>query len=379
MKKPKIKILFLINTLTGGGAEKVLVDLVNNLNQDKFEITVQTVVDRGVHKIHLSQDIHYKSINNIKNPFLCKIWLYLTSFVLPSNLVYYFFIKSNYDYEVAFLEGVPTKLIAASTNNETKKIAWVHTDMSENYGHEKVFRDVNVHKLCYNRFDTIFCVSESVKEGFKKLFGQFRNLEVLYNPIDNKSILTKSKEIVNDLFIPGCVKLITVGRLCEQKGFDRLLSACNKLVIEKHNFVLWILGEGELQEVLENYVAKYNLEKNVFFLGFKENPYKYINAADFFICSSIIEGFSTVVTESVIIGTPVLTTDCPGMKEILGDSLYGLIVPNSTDGIYVGIKTLLTDNSIYLKYQNAVKRRMDYFQLSQRMKEIEIKFQMNHA
>ncbi|WP_133440985.1 glycosyltransferase [Chryseobacterium salivictor] len=374
MNNPKIKILFLINTLTGGGAEKVLVDLVNNLNPEKYDVTVQTVFDKGVNKKYLKPEIRYKTINRFQSELLTLIWGYLVSFVLPARLIYRIFIKENYDYEVAFLEGVPTKLIAASTNINSKKYAWVHTDMSMNYGLEKVFKTLEDHKRSYKQFENIFCVSESVKEGFIKLFGWFENLSVIYNPVDNINILSKANETLIEVAIPDCIKFVAIGRLTEQKGFERLLTACNKLVVEKYNFSLWVLGEGEQREVLEKYILNNNLQNHVFLLGFHENPYKFIKAANYFVSSSYTEGFSTVVTESVIIGTPVITTDCAGMKEILGESEFGLIVPNSTEGLYEGLKKLLTNKEIYLKYNEAVKKRKDYFQLSQRMKEIETEF-----
>ena len=368
----KIKILFLINTLTGGGAEKVLVDLVNNLNAEKYDITVQTVVNRGVHLQSLGKHIHYKSINTIKNKWLSNLWLYMVNFILPPSIVYRLFIKGDYDYEVSFLEGVPTKLLSASTSRKSKKYAWVHTDLSACYGHEKVFPDIKRHIECYKKYNKIFCVSKSAKEGFIKLFGITENVSVLYNPVDNIKIKELAKEPVEDIIIPDVVKLISVGRLTYLKGYDRLLEVCAKLKNEDNlKFQLWLLGEGEDKSALEKYILNNDLSDYVKLEGFKINPYKYIDKSDIFICSSITEGFSTVVTEAVILEKVLVTTDCAGMKEILGNSEYGLIVENSVDGLYYGIRQILEDRNSYLYYKNKVRERSRDFQLQKRIKEIE--------
>lgn len=379
-----IKILFLINTLGGGGAEKVLTDLVNNLPSDKYRVTVQTVIDTGTYRKALTSGVRYRSLNRIKIPLFCKIWTYLINFVIPPAWTYWCGIAGGYDYEVAFLEGVPTKLLAAGRNRTGRKYAWVHTDMSVYYGHEKVFRSIRKHAACYAKYDRIFCVSESVKEGFLKLFGEF-NLplqpEVVYNPVDVDAIKLLKNVDDGTLPVKDRFTFVSVGRLSGPKSYLRLLHACKNLRETcSVPFSLWILGEGEEREKLETCIRENALQENVRLLGFHKNPYKYMGRADAFVCSSVTEGFSTVVTEAIVLGIPVVTTDCAGMKEILGDSEYGLIVPNSEEGLYRGMASFLTNPEVYAHYRRQAALRSPAFSLEERMSKIELLFnQPYHA
>ena len=123
------KILFFINTLNGGGAEKALVDMVNHLDPEKFQITVQTFLDTGVYKAALGEHIQYKSILKQKHPVIKRICSAVLTRILPPKILYNLFVKADYDYEIAYLEGFPTKIIASSTNQKSYKIGWLHTDL----------------------------------------------------------------------------------------------------------------------------------------------------------------------------------------------------------------------------------------------------------
>lgn len=371
----KNKILFLINTLTGGGAEKVLVDVVNNIDTEKNVITVQTVADDGIYKDALKENINYKTIIKFKNPFLKKLFTYVINFIVPPKITYKIFIKCDYDYEVAFLEGIPTKLLSCSTNEKSKKISWVHTDLFNNFlGHEKLFKSFETYIECYRKYDEIICVSESVKQGFLKKFGNFENLKVIYNPCDDKKILECSLE--NQTIIPNdnVFKIVTVGRLCEQKGYDRLLRIHNKLIHEEYFHKLYILGEGNKRTELEQYIADNNLSETVNLLGFHKNPYKYMKACDLFVCSSYAEGYSTAVTEALILKIPVVSTNCSGAEELLEYGKYGIVTSNSEEELYNGIKSILADKNLYLKYKNMAVERSNDFKLEKFIKIIEKNF-----
>ena len=366
----KKKLLFLINTLTGGGAEKVLCDLVNNLDKEKYDITVQTIVDIGIHKESLGSHIKYKTINKFKNGLLRKIFSYSINFIIPSKITYKLFIKGKYDYEIAFLEGVPTKLLSVS--EAPVKYAWVHIDLFEFYnGHEKVFPTLQKNIDCYKKYNNIICVADSTKSGFIKKFGFFDNLIVKYNIVDDVSVKEKSAEAVTEIVIPQKLKLVTVGRLTYQKGYDRLLEVHKRLIAEGFSYELWIIGEGTDLEKLECYINKYNLSETVKLLGFQKNPYKFIKNADLFVCSSRAEGFSLVVAEALILSTPVISTNCAGPDELLGNGEYGLLAENSVEGLYDGLKELLSNNDRIIHYKKQAELRSKDFRLEKSIAEIE--------
>ena len=139
----KKRILFLINTLNGGGAEKVLVDTVNNINPDKFDVTLCTLSDRGIYQNSLKEHVNYKSIDGIfKNKIIKKFFRLFIFRLLSDKYIYRLFIKDNYDVEIAFLEGKPTKILSYSNNSN--KIAWVHLDMWNFYNEMELINDLKI-------------------------------------------------------------------------------------------------------------------------------------------------------------------------------------------------------------------------------------------
>ena len=157
----KNKILFLINTLSSGGAEKALVDIVNNLDNNKFDITVQTIFNEGPYIKDLNKNINYKTILKNTNTKIGNILKkVLVKYIKKSKciLLYNIFIKRDYDIEVSFLEGIPTKILGGKRDKNIKKITWVHTDMFENFEAQNFFKNFNNHKECYLNFNKIICV-----------------------------------------------------------------------------------------------------------------------------------------------------------------------------------------------------------------------------
>ena len=139
------------------------------------------------------------------------------------------------------------------------------------------------------------------------------------------------------------------------------IECCRKLRDENYCFELWILGEGEEQLYLEEMIRKYRLNDQISLTGFILNPYPYIKDADILVCSSRYEGMSTVITEGLILGKAIVTTDCTGMQELLGDSEYGLITEESTEALYFGIKQMLDRPELIVVYSQKAKQRGDVF------------------
>ena len=367
----KKKILFLIECFAGGGVEKVFIDLINNMDISKYDITVMSIWDYGVRKKDLRKDVRYKSIfPNIKG-----ISRVFHNFVEKSDgkLLYKLGIREKYDIEIAFIEGRATKIIGASTNPNSKKIAWVHIDLSQGHWTSMVFnKSLEREKECYKRFNDIIFVSNSAKEGFKKLFGDdFDNLQVKYNPIIAGDVIKKSQEVIDDIEKPKDKKLlVTSGRLVSQKGYESLLEVCNRLNKDKLDYELWILGEGWARPKLEELIDKYKLS-NVKLLGFKENPYKYIKQGDLFVCSSKNEGFSLVIAEAMILGLPVISTNCSGPNELLNFGEYGFMVENTEEALYEGLKEILRDEEMLRYYIEKSKERINFFNYKDRINDIE--------
>ena len=364
-KSPKLvskrKVLFLIHTLGGGGAEKVLVDTVNKLDRNKFDITVMTVINTGVNRDKICKDINYRTIvsppkflfsssasgsmsagNGLKVRVFGFIYNTIWKF-MPLRLVHKLYIGDSYDTEIAFLEGISAKIIAASGNKNSKKYGWIHIDFSNEHKSRHVFVSKRAEHKTYHKFDRLFCVSKNTRDGFLRTVGDVDNVDVLHNIVDFDDVFNKAKEKIDDKGGAGSegISLVTVGRLSYQKGYDRLLRVVKRLNSEKALFHLDIIGDGPDKDALKAYIEDNNLS-NVKLLGFQKNPYKYIANADMFVISSRAEGFSTVMTESIAVGTPVLSTRVSG-SEILPEEL---VVENGEQGIYNGLLEILQDTKV---------------------------------
>ena len=370
------KVMFMIESMIVGGAEKALINLVNNLDKEKYDITVISMYKYSVYdgyehnfKELFNKNIKVKYLLDNSNKFNYRLFNFLYN-KLPKIWFYKFFIKEKYDIEVAFYEGFPTTFLAHSTNKNSKKIAWLHTDSNNAFGNFNEIQ-LNETKDIYEKFDLVVGVAKSVCDSFENIFGLKEKLKVQYNIFENNKIITKSKEDIDENLKNNKFKLISVGRLIPIKGYERLLKCIKKLKEDNLEFELWIVGDGSEKSKLEKYIIENDLNDVVKLLGFQDNPYKYIVECDLFVCSSLAEGFSTVVAEAIILGKPIITTRCSGMDELVGEDNCGLITENNEDSLYDGLKKILTNNKLYEELTNNSKKKAKFFEAENMINEIE--------
>lgn len=366
-------ILFFMETVDFGGAETVFTNIIKNINKSKFCIKVVTERDHELFtdeiKAAVPYDCFIKTERSAVRDFWNKIVIKL-SLVLSEKNIRKYFIRGNYDVEVAFCEGYSTKIIGNSGKRNCKKIAWVHTDVIKNPWSEKIFGSAEEEKKCYEKFDAIVCVAETMKESFIKKYGMAEKVHVLYNPLDFESVIKKSAEKTDFNFGDG-MKFVLAGTFIKIKGFDRFVKVCKRLKDDGEHFSALIMGDGEEKENIKKIIAETNLGDTVKILDFQTNPYKYIAHSDVYVCSSYAEGYSTAVSESVALNVPVITTECSGMREIFGENECGIICENSEDGLYNAMKKVLNDPSLLKKFSAEEKKRANDFSLKKRMKTIE--------
>lgn len=352
------KILFLIHDLGQGGAEKVLVNLVNNMDRTKFDISVTVLFGGGVNEQFLKKDIHYHAVFKRMIPGNSKLMKLLT----PEQL-HRLCVKEHYDIEVSYLEGPSARIISGCRDKDTKLVSWIHVEQHTMENLSRSFRSSEEAIQCYERFDKIVCVSDSVRKDFCGILDYKKPCEVLYNTVESEKILEKAKEKIENFEDADDFRLIAVGTLKESKGYERLLRIISRLKQEGLKIHLYILGIGPLQERMEEYIRKNLLEKTVTLLGYDVNPYKYVAKSDLFVCASYAEGFSTAATEALIVGTPVCTVEVSGMKEMLGDNNeYGVVVENDEEALYQGIKRFLDDPELLERYREKAKERGRIFE-----------------
>lgn len=339
------KLLFMIPNLGHGGAEKVLVNLVNHMDKTKFDITVMTLYDEGVNKKFLAPHIKYKSCFRKSFKGISHTLKLFSPYRWYSLLVH-----EEYDIVVSYLEGQTARIVSGCPNSNTKLISWIHVEQHSEKNAARSFRTIKEMKKCYGRFDRTVCVSEYVKNDFLSIVP-VKSVAVLYNTIESEKILLSSNEKIDNIYFSDKeIKLCGIGTLKKSKGFDRLLKVHSRLKKQGYPIHTYILGEGPDRSKLERLAEKLGISESVTFLGYQINPYKYLRKSDIFVCTSFAEGFSTAATEALIVGTPVCTVEVSGMKEMLGEkNEYGIVTDNSTKAFYIGLKRLL-DSPIELEY-----------------------------
>ncbi len=368
----KHKVLFLIESFIVGGAERVLLNLVNAMDKERFDVTVMAVFKQSVYEGYncqfadaLDPSVHYHYL--VDNSSKWKYRLFNVAFNrLPKKWIHRWMIGSGYDTEVAFYEGLPTLFLAHSSNKKSKKIAWLHygngfVNLSEN--------DLHSFSSLYDKYDTVVGVSKGVSQNFKNKIGLSEKVFTLYNLIDEEEIIRKSK-LFDVPRIESGVSFISVGRLCEVKGFDRLLHVCKSLKEEGYSFHLNIIGAGDNLS-LEHIIRDDSMEGYVQLLGNQDNPMPYVRSADWFVCSSRAEAFGMAILESMLIGTPIISTECSGTEELLGENEYGIRCENSEKGLYNAMKHVLEHPDLRKIYSDKALQKGTSFHKKELLAKIE--------
>lgn len=292
-KRKKKKIIFGITSLCIGGAERVLVDIVKEL-QNVYDITVFTIYGNGEFEKELKgTNVKLKTIFKKQREEYGYIARKIVTTIYRCfyNIIYELHIKNIYDIEVAFLEGPITRLFANSSN--ANKIAWVHTNMSLYYETTKYSkRKRKIDEKIYERYNTIVFVSKDSRENFIKTFPN-NNIrrKVIYNFIDQKRIERKSREIEPYEIEPNIPSIVVVARLTKAKALDRLIEVHKRLIKDRIMHNIYIIGDGEERKNLEEKIKEYGIKKSFILLGKKENPYPYILKAKYFGLFSYAEGY----------------------------------------------------------------------------------------
>lgn len=363
-----LKILFLIHDLGQGGAEKVLVNLVNNMNCSKFSITVISLFGGGVNEQFLASHIKYQTIFKKPIPANSHIMKVFT----PKQL-HRFFIKEEYDIEVAYLEGPSARIISGCNNEKTKLVSWIHCTMHSEKNVAESFRNIQESKNCYNQFHYMAYVSKTCEEAFQKFCLTKGKNVILYNTNDSNAIRNAAKDKLDDKKFPqDTILWCGMGKLIPVKAFDRMLRIQKRLISSGRKVHLLILGDGPLKEELEKWCSEQGISSNVTFLGYQTNPYKYLARCDLFVCSSHSEGFSTAATEALIVGVPVCSVEVSGMREMLGEkNEYGVITENNEEALYQAIQSLVDNPELLAYYKIKAKKRGDDFSMSKTVKAAE--------
>ena len=248
--------------------------------------------------------------------------------------------------EITFKDGF-TALFTIFGNSKTK-IHWLqyeYKNCNPNRNYDKLFKRI------LPKFNNFIAVSKGVKESFEKLYN-VHNIDVIPNILDDKAIIAASKEEPTIKYDDNKINVILVGRMHPVKGYNRFLQVINRLKDENldQNLNINILGDGE--EKAKLLAFKQELQLDVNFYGMVQNPYKEIKKADLLILPSIYESFGLVALEAMILHTPVLATRTAAMDTIIKNGYNGIVVDNSENGLYDGLKEIIEDKEKLTNLKN---------------------------
>ena len=354
----KKKILFVNDEMRMGGVARVLNTLMANLPKDKYEIDLLILHKQGMLLDEIPEGINiiegttfFRPVDEsldalVKGFHVFETWRKLRLlFYMKTGLIKgkikkerKKILNKTYDVEVAAKEGFCT--IFTAYGDSKRKINWVLTDYSVcNYSknHMGLVKDA----LRY--IDLNIADSNQALIAYETVF-RVQNGIAIHNLMDT-SILEKGlQETHTNIINKDTINLIDVARLHPQKGIDRLIKASTTVYNEGLKHDLYLIGGGELEDELKELTSSLNAT-HIHFLGFQKNPYRDIAECDLFVLSSLYEGFATIINESLIVGTPVLTTRVSGCEEQITDSSYGWIVENSEEALTNGLRTALKDKA----------------------------------
>jgi glycosyltransferase involved in cell wall biosynthesis len=356
----KTKILFRHRSMEMGGVEKVMLSLLQNLNPEKYDLTVVLNLNQGelrnefpshVRKISLAEGKEDFS----KNILLQKIQLFKRKNKLEKlrknpKIIDESYLKEQYDIEIAMTYN-DFEPVLNSTNSKSKKIGWFHSEIQVP-GLQPLVPDILKH---FPQFDQMVYCSERIENLMHEHYPDLNYpLEkVIINAIPIEEIKKKSEEKITDL--PQNPVFVSVGRLHYRKGYHQLIEAHANLLRDgfMHNIV--IIGDGEHRKKLEALIKEKNVEKSFILLGNRMNPYPYIKQADFFILPSESEAWPLVIAEALILQKPIIATDTGDISKMIKHQKTGYVIRYQKDEMYNAMKLFLTDNDMLSNINNNLK------------------------
>lgn len=348
MSTKKIKILFRHRSMEMGGVEKVLLSLLNNLDPDKFEMTVCLSLNQGelrnefpnhVRKVSLTHGKEDFSKNKIIQKFqLFKRKLQLEKFRKNPEIVDREFLKESYDVEIGMTYN-DFELILNSSNKKSKKIGWFHSEITV----PKLQPLVPKILEHFPQMDHMIYCSEKIRKIMHEVYPNLKYPpeSVIINAIPIKEIKKKAEEKIIDL--PKSPVFVSVGRLHTRKGYHKLMDAHFQLLNEGFPHSVFIIGDGEELPNLLAQQKKLSVTETFIFAGNKMNPYPYMKNADFFIMPSESEAWPLVIAEALILQKPIIATEVGDVGLMINHKKTGYLVNHNFDEIYAAMKEFLTN------------------------------------
>ena len=357
----KIKVLFRHRSMEMGGVEKVLLSMLNNLDKDKFDLHLALNLFQGELRNEIPENIPVKILAGGKEDFPKNKLLNKAAFIARGFKLLLFrkfpwladnFILHN-DADVEIATGYTMfSDVLNSSNKNSKKIGWFHSDIT----FPKFQPAVPLILKQIPQFDYFIFGSQQTKDILLETYPniQLPENKVVLNAIPIEELKQKAAEFIPNFETEHQV-FVTVGRLHSRKGHHKLMDAHAKLVKDGFPHKIFVIGDGEEKDNLENQAKKLGVEDTFKLLGSLLNPYPYVKNADFFIMPSESEGWPLIIADTLILQKPIISTNVGGIPEMIEHHKNGYLIKYSTEEIYEAMKKFLTDKNLVSEIQGNLK------------------------
>lgn len=349
LKLMKKEILIIHETLKGGGAEKVLIDILNHIDYDRYNLTLLLIFNAGIYKDQIPKEVKVLTMFSEKlslvHYFCAKFSLYKCRNTYFKYLLLRLLKGLQFDATVSFMEGYSCVMHSLILDKGKRNISWVHTNLAINNWCLNAFQSIEEQRQIYEKMDDVVFVSQGARDAFNEIFNTQRST-IVHNLIDVTQIIQKSllKSISKRKFT-----VVNVSRLVQQKYQERIIEIASILKKRGRDIDYWILGTGPRENELKELVRVNDLEDTVFFKGFQSNPYPYMRSADVFLLTSETEGYPLVICEALSLGKPIVSTEVTGTDELLSNDV-GLLCNHNTCELADAIEKLYCTPSLRDSY-----------------------------
>lgn len=363
-----MKILVLHGHLSMGGEERVLLNVLRNLVELNYDVDLLITwnhKENNLFENEIPKKVNYEFLfdsYNGKNKLIKEIYR------IKAKTTYLKKIEKkikNEKYDIV-IDYSSNLLKYDNFDIKIPVFAWIHFSLT--FGEKLTFEKIKKYKKQYKKYSKIFAITRVMKEEFINKVGiDEKKVELVYNPIDLKLIEKKAENVEKKY--ENYLKqdyFLQVSRLTQQKQPEHLVDIYYKLKQAGIKEKLYFIGDGEKKEIIKQKIKEYNLENDIILLGQIENPYPFFKNAKLFVHTAKYEGLPTVLLESLALGTPVVSYDCPtGPRDILGkNSEYGeLISLNDKDMFVEKVLELMNSKEKYEKYKKLSLIRANDFSM----------------
>lgn len=357
----KIKVLFRHRSMEMGGVEKVLLSMLNNLDKDKFDLHLALNLFQGELRNEIPENIPVKILAGGKEDFPKNKLLNKAAFIARgfklllfrkfSWLADRFILHNDADVEIATGYTMFSDVLNSSNKN-SKKIGWFHSDIT----FPKLQPAVPLILKQIPQFDYFIFGSQQTKDILLETYPHIalQENQVILNAIPIEELKQKAAEFMPDFETEHPV-FVTVGRLHSRKGHHKLMEAHAKLLAKGFPHKIFVIGDGEENQNLEQMAQRLGVQDSFKMLGSLLNPYPYVKNADFFIMPSESEGWPLIIADTLILQKPIIATDVGGIPEMIDHKRNGYLIRYSTDEIEAAMKTFLTDKNLVAEIQENLK------------------------